>query len=99
MDALQAYLPSYIMDKTQWIVTVVALVFSVIVTRLARLYQHSQREAAVNFSVDRPQELDNAWQGKGWDSVVDGKGILAAQVKGVSETYLSISFIKLQSFV
>lgn len=85
MDALQAYLPSFILDKAQWIVAAVAIVFSVVVTRLARLYQLSQREAAVNFSIDRPQELSSEWQGKQWDTVVDGKEILVAQVKGVSD--------------
>lgn len=91
MDALEAYLPSYLLDKSQWIVAVVALVFSVAVTRGARLYKTWQREAPVNFSVDRPQELTSEWQGKEWSSVVDGKEILAAQVKGVGEPTISLS--------
>jgi hypothetical protein len=83
MDALEAYLPAYALDKTQWIVAVIVLVFSFVVTRLIRASKLSQREAAINYFIDQPQELTSEWQGKGWDSVVDAKEILAAQVKGV----------------
>ena len=83
MDGLLAYLPSYALDKTQWLVALLAVLFTAFAARLVRQFVLSEREAPLNYHVERPQELASDWKGKEWGAVGDGKEILAAQLKGV----------------